>query len=157
MISCELLEEPGKWRSIILATIILACFSPAIPLFWAAYADDASTVEDILSSGFGIALIHSSAVAAAVVLASIALGMPAGLLSAFYEFPGRRALLALVGVPIVVPSFLWAIGLSELRIHLGLPSDSLLSGWTGTVLSFAAPGAALVLYIFQRAKWTARV
>ena len=147
MISCEILEQPGAWRGVVLAAIILTCFGPTLPLFVAAYSDGVSTFDDIFASGFGTALLHSLTVAAAVTLVSLAIGTPAGLLAAFYEFPGRRVLLALVGIPLVIPSFLWAIGLSQLRIHLAMPSGGVLSGWSGTVLSFSAPGIALVLYM----------
>ena len=39
MISCETLEQPGSWRGVVLAVIILTCFGPTLPLFVAAYGD----------------------------------------------------------------------------------------------------------------------
>jgi ABC-type spermidine/putrescine transport system permease subunit II len=55
--------------------------------------------------------------------------------------------LALLAIPLVVPSFLWAIGLSQFRIHIGLPSDSILSGFPGTVLAFLCSAVPLVTYM----------
>ncbi|MBI2605091.1 MAG: hypothetical protein HYW49_03315 [Deltaproteobacteria bacterium] len=101
----------------------------------------------MLGSGFGVAILHSLSIAITVAALSIFLGVPAGLLAALYDFPGRRALLALLAIPLLVPSFLWAIGLSQLRIYLGLPPESFLSGWAGTVLAFTAPAISLVLYM----------
>src|SRR5262249_9611876 len=50
-------------------------------------------------------------------------------------------------IPLVVPSFLWAIGISQFRIHIGFPSDSILSGFTGTAFAFACSAVALVTYM----------
>lgn len=147
MISSDVLEKHGKWRSIILVIILLGAFAPAFPLVWMIVTEASPSPQGLLGSGFGVAILHSLSVAIAVALLSMFLGVPAGLLAGLYDFPGRRVLLALLAIPLLVPSFLWAIGLSQLRIHLGLPSESFLSGWRGTVLAFSAPALSLVLYM----------
>src|SRR5215471_13586459 len=132
MISCEVLEKPGWWREISLVTIIVLSLGPALPLLWVALTEASSP----LAGGFGLAVWRSFVVATAVMLISLLAGIPAGLLSGLYDFPGRRLLLALLAVPLLVPSFLWAIGLSQLRIALGFPSGGPLLGATSAVFAF---------------------
>ncbi len=52
-----------------------------------------------------------------------------------------------MALPLLVPSFLWAIGLSMLRAGLGLPSDNVLSGFSGTVIVFTITALPLVLFV----------
>lgn len=143
MISCDVLEKPGWWRGASLAIVLVVSFVPALPLLWVALSESTS----LFSGGFGMAIWRSLVVATAVALTSLVVGIPAGLLSALYEFPGRRIFLALMAIPLLVPSFLWAIGLSQVRIHLGLSPDSLLSGASATTIAFAAPAIPLVTYM----------
>jgi ABC-type Fe3+ transport system permease subunit len=126
---------------------LLFAFAPAFPLVWLIITEGSPSTQGLLGSGFGLAILYSLSVAGAVALLSTFFGILAGLLAGLYDFPGRRVLLALLAIPLLVPSFLWAIGLSQLRIHLGLPSESFLSGWSGTVLAFSAPAFSLVLYM----------
>jgi iron(III) transport system permease protein len=57
------------------------------------------------------------------------------------------ALSAKPGPSLLVPTFLWAIGLSQLRIYLGLPPDGVRSGLAGTIAAFAAQALPLVIYM----------
>ena len=145
MISCDILEKSHPWRSTILVVILALAFAPALPLFWEALTDTSS--QSALDNSFWTACLRSLAVAIAVVVGALVLGAPTGVLAGLYEFPGRRPLLALLAVPLIVPSFLWAIGLSQFRIHIGLSSDSVLSGFTGTVLAFLCWAVPLVVYM----------
>ena len=85
MISCEVLEKPGWWREISLVTIIVLSLGPALPLLWVALTETSSP----LTGGFGLAVWRSFVVATAVTLISLLAGIPAGLLSGLYDFPGR--------------------------------------------------------------------
>jgi iron(III) transport system permease protein len=143
MISCEVLEKPGWWREISLVIIIVLSLGPALPLLWVALTEASSP----LTGGFGLAVWRSFIVATAVTLISLLAGIPAGLLSGLYDFPGRRLLLALLAIPLLVPSFLWAIGLSQFRIALGFPSGGPLLAATGAVIAFLAPSVPLVTYM----------
>ncbi|MBL7716617.1 MAG: hypothetical protein JNL01_14225 [Bdellovibrionales bacterium] len=49
-------------------------------------------------------------------------------------------------MPLLIPSFLWAIGLSTLRMQLGLGSDSILSGLSGSIIAFSSLAIPLVVY-----------
>jgi len=83
-------------------------------------------------------------VAGGVWLVAVLVGLPAGLFPALYTVPLRRTLLGLVALPLLVPSFLWAVGLSMLRMAMGLSPESILAGFSGTVLAFSATAVPLV-------------
>jgi ABC-type Fe3+ transport system permease subunit len=144
MISPAVLEQPGRWRAIGLTCGFLVLIAPSMPLLWAVMEPSASASG--LGSGFISALGRSLAVGAGAAAGSLIVGLPCGLLAGLYRFPARNMLLGSLALPLLVPSFLWAIGLSNLRIELGLPRDSFLSGASGCILSFAALGAPLVLF-----------
>jgi len=110
--------------------------APSVPLMWAAVAstDPATTAVGL---AFGGALRNSLTVACFVAAASLVVGLPVGVSIALYDFPGRHLLTALVALPILVPSFLWAIGWSSLT--------SAISGVAGCVLVFSTAAIPLVL------------
>jgi iron(III) transport system permease protein len=145
MISCDVLEKPNTWRSAIVIAILGTAFAPALPLFWEALSD--GSPQSALDISFWTASLRSIAVAIAVIGGALLLGFPTGVLAGLYEFPGRRPLLALLAIPLIIPSFLWAIGLSQFRIHIGMSSESILSGLTGTVLAFLCWALPLVIYM----------
>jgi len=145
MISSALLERPGKWRIVALCAGLLVAFGPALPLLFALGGPDIGS--GVLGTGFFSALGRSLAVAAAVALLATAAGLPAGVLAALYDFPARKLLLALLALPLLVPSFLWAIGISMLRFDAPLLGDVLPAGFAGAVLAFTALGLPLVLFV----------
>ena len=116
MISCLWLERPAAWRPVALTLLLAVVTLPAWPLVW-----QAITVSDApdLGSAFWTALRNSLEIALGVAAMALAIGLPAGLAAALYDFPGRRLFLAAVTVPLLVPSFLWAIGWSALAGQLG--------------------------------------
>ncbi|MBA3563858.1 MAG: hypothetical protein H0W33_07600 [Gammaproteobacteria bacterium] len=85
-------------------------------------------------------------VAAGASLCALGLGFPCGLVAGLYRFPARRLMLAALAVPLLMPAFLWAIGLSMLRIELGLSRNGFLSGASGSIWSFAALATPLVVF-----------
>jgi iron(III) transport system permease protein len=98
-----------------------------------------------LGSNFGSAVWNSFAVATTTGVIAFGLGLPAGVLSALYEFRGRAAILALAMLPALVPSFLWAIGWASLTARIGPAVTELISGHTGCVIVFLAGAVPLVL------------
>jgi iron(III) transport system permease protein len=147
MMSCLILERPGQWRGIGIVAGLLLALAPALALFLSLGHAAAGSPVPVFTSVFVTALSRSLAVALAAASLSVVIGLPAGVMAGLYQFPLRRTLLALLALPLLVPSFITAIGLSMLRIALGLPSDSFLSGFTGTVLAFATFGTPLVTFI----------
>jgi iron(III) transport system permease protein len=69
---------------------------------------------------------------------SLALGWPAGVAAGLWEFPFRRGLILLTALPLLLPSFLIAIGLSLLWRGLG--------GLGATIWAFACFGLPLVFF-----------
>jgi ABC-type Fe3+ transport system permease subunit len=90
-------------------------------------------------------MLSSLRIALGVLGASLAFGLPAGVLLALCEFRGRSVLLALAILPALVPSFLWAIGWSALAARLGPLAMSVASGFTGSVIVFCASAIPIVL------------
>lgn len=146
MISCVLLEQPGKWRTVGTVLVFLVAVLPTIPLLWqVAASTDGSSWS--LSGAFAGALSNSILVALAVSAVAIVCGLPAGVFVAFYEFPGRKTLLALSTLPILVPSVLWAIGWSSLVARLLPAAPDLISGISGCTIVFSATTFPLVFLI----------
>jgi iron(III) transport system permease protein len=146
MISAYALEKPGFWRPCAIALVFAIAFTPALVLLLASPATQI-TAQQLLTSSFGAALSRSFLVAISVTILSCSIAVPAGVFAALYDFPFRRLLLLALALPLLIPSFLTAIGLSLLRIAFGLPPGSFLSGFTGTVLSFTTSAVPLVLFI----------
>lgn len=147
MTSCLILERPGKWRGLGIVAGFLLALAPSLVLLVMRGKLVETTSSPVLTAAFAHSLFRGFAVALLVALLSIALGLPAGVIAGLYQFALRRTLLALLTLPLLVPSFITAIGLSILRIELGLPPDSFLSGYPGTVLAFAAFGTPLVAFV----------
>ena len=144
MISPAVLEQPGAWRGIGIAAALGVVASPGFILL-TRFAASPSTGWSF-GAGFQSAIGTSLFVAAAALVSALILGMPCGLVAGLYRFRVRPVLLAALALPLLLPSFIWAIGLSMLRIDLGISRDSVLSGIAGVVWSFAALGMPLVVF-----------
>src|SRR5262249_37159646 len=115
---------------------------PALPLAWQA----AAAPEAVgLGRGFAGTLQNSAVVALLVVAVCWLLGLPAGGLAALYEYPGRKLVLALAVLPLLVPPFLWAIGWSRVAARLGPSVTESPAGAGGGILVFAMGVFPLVL------------
>ena len=149
MISPLVIERPGKWRGIGVVFVFLLALFPII----AAVASMGFGETQILASSSGVfwsasflrSLGRSVLVGGSVSAVSVFLGLPIGVWMAAYSIPFRRILIVLLVLPLLVPSFLWAIGVSMLRISLEMPSDSLFSGFSGTVMVFSSSAVPLVV------------
>ena len=144
MISCLFLERPGVWRILGIVALFLVAILPATPLLWSALQSIAAGAL-LTDTAFVAALQTSAVMALFVVVTSFLVGLPTGVLAALYEFPGRPVLLVLVTLPLLVPSFLWAIGWSVLVTYLGFPASYTLTGFTGCFLVFSLGVVPLVL------------
>src|SRR5262249_3851784 len=133
MISCLVLERPGTWRTMGVATLLFSAVLPAAPLVWSALGSLASS-SVFVGNTFQNAIANSILLALGVAVVSLTLGLPFGVLTALFEFPGRSALFALVTLPLLVPSFMWAIGWTAVAAHLGPFVSEALSGFFGCLL-----------------------
>jgi iron(III) transport system permease protein len=144
MISCLLLERPGKWRSIGVAALLLVAVLPAMPLLWRTVMSMNSAAA-FGGAAFVSALQNSAVVALLVAVVSLVVGLPIGVLSALYEVPARNILLALTTLPLLIPSFLWAIGWATLAARLDPVATDIVSGLTGCILVLSMEAVPLVL------------
>ena len=144
MISCVVLERPGKWRAIGVTLLLTAVWLPACPLLWRASVS-LDVLAESLAGPFLSALKNSLYLGFNVAAISLIVGLPFGVLVALYEFPGRTVLVALSALPLLVPSFLWAIGWSALATEFGPRATALLSGFGGCTLVLSVGVIPLVL------------
>ncbi|MFN2477466.1 MAG: ABC transporter permease subunit [Chthoniobacterales bacterium] len=98
------------------------------------------------------ALPSTIALTAAAVALGLAAGWPVGVACGLFRFTGRRIALAILLLPLLLPSLVLAIGLSMLRVGFRLPDSAPFSGFAGCVwahgalaMSLAAWGALLAL------------
>ena len=139
MISCAVLERPGWWRIVGIVVGLAVAFSPSLVLV----ISELRSAPDLLGSGFGSMLARSFEVALAVAVICFCLGLPAGVAAALFDFPLRRSFLALAALPLLVPSFLWAIGLSMLG---GSAGSRIFHGSWATIYVFVALVFPLVFF-----------
>ncbi len=149
MISCLALERPGVWRGIGVVILCVVLVLPTAPVLWQ-MADAPNNAESV-GAAFSSALQNSTVVALLVAVGSLGVGLPIGVFTALYEFPVRRVLTGLLILPLLLPSFLWAIAWASLAARLGAPAITLLSGVTGCVFVFFAQAAPLVFLATQAA------
>src|SRR5205823_1119981 len=122
-------------RGLGVAVLLALAVLPALPLAWQAVASD--TIDP--GRGFGSALRNSGVVALLVVAVSWLLGLPAGVLAALYEFPGRKFLLALAVLTLSDPGPGQILGLrtaaGEILIRFSAHYDFRLAGLQCLALS----------------------
>jgi iron(III) transport system permease protein len=142
MISPLALERGGWWRGALAAAVLLSPMLPTLPLWSGAFGADLALDQAFLSG-----LWRSGAVGLAVALAVAAVGLPLGVAVALYEVPARPLLLCLAGLPLLLPSFLPALGWSALAARLGprLAGGPGNGGVLGVLIVYAGSGIPLVL------------
>ncbi|HKA55941.1 MAG TPA: hypothetical protein VKJ47_20005 [Candidatus Binatia bacterium] len=144
MTSCLWLERPGRWRTLGVTTLLLVAVLPAVPLLWRS-AVSPNSATAFVGATFGGALRNGAAVAVLVAVVSLLVGLPTGVLSALYEFPARNILLALTALPLLIPSFLRAVGWAMLAARLGPAVTDAISGLAGCTLVLSTGAVPLVL------------
>ncbi len=141
MSSSLVLERPGRWRVVGISAVLLVLVSPGLPLILTAALSPAE-FEGLRP--FGAALANSGIVALCVAIVSFLVGLPAGILFELYDFKLRKLLLALVCLPLLVPSFLWGLGWSMLGERLSLIGAFLrASPHAGCTLTFLSAAVGL--------------
>ncbi len=100
----------------------------------------------LFSGDFNAAIVRSLLVAISVLLFAIAIGLPMGTATAIYAFRGRRLFLALLALPLMVPSFLWAIGLSQILDLAHITLDNKVLRGLAPVYVFAAFATPLAVF-----------
>jgi iron(III) transport system permease protein len=114
---------------------------PLIPLCTAALGSPSNPV----GSAFWRSVVTSAQVAVGGAFIAFLIGLPLGVGMAITDFPGKRLNLVLIALPLVVPSFLWAIGWSTLGSHYA-SVRALAGSFRGCILVGATTTTALVLF-----------
>ena len=143
MISPTVIEKPGRWRVLAAGAVLVLGLLPAAPLVASGLREGA---WEGVGPGFFTALTSSAALAVLTGLLSLLVGLPLGAAAGLYAFPGRAPLLSLVSLPVLAPSFLWAIGWSALSARAGGTLGELFSGVFGSSVVFLASAVPLVLF-----------
>lgn len=92
--------------------------------------------------------VHAQSLVLAALVAGTGfmLGWPAGVACALFRFRWRGVVLVALALPLLLPSFLWAIGLSMLRMNLGLRDGAPFSGLMGCVWAQGGLAAGLAAF-----------
>lgn len=138
------LEQSGGWRNVGLALCFLPALAAVTPLVWQAMVGEASSS---VGAPFAQAMLASVTIGGIVAAIAFTLGLPAGVLAALYTFRGRSLLVAMIILPVLVPSLLWAIGWSALAAHTGPTASNLISGYVGCVLALTPMSVAIVVVV----------
>jgi iron(III) transport system permease protein len=144
MISCLIFERPGRWRIIGLTAALGLCAAPMLPLLIQA-GSEIGTLGNIFTDAFVRSLFNSFFIAILVGTVSYTVGIPLGVVSAVFHVRGHKVLMALLALPLLLPSFLVAIGWSSLVAGTGEPIHSFINGRGGCVLVFSATGIPLAM------------
>jgi iron(III) transport system permease protein len=145
MASALVLERPGKWRVLGTTVLLIVVALPAVPLLWTAVLSVANGAT-VVGATFPVALLNSFLVAVLTSTGGLLVGLPAGVCIGLYRVPGRTFFIASLALPLLVPSFLWAIGWSSLVARLGSGPQAV-SGLIGCVIVFLGPAISLTLLV----------
>lgn len=143
MNSYAILERPGPWRSAWVACGLAVAVAPALWLVAGTFAVD--EVGATVGVGFPAAMGRGIAMAGFVALVSWLIGLPIGVVAGLYEFPARKSLLLIIALPLLVPPFLGAIGLSMLCTRIGFSLAGSTLGAVSTVFIGCTLGLPLVV------------
>lgn len=142
MMSPLLLERPGRWR---IAGVVLIALTVTLPA-WPVVGSSALSLRHFsVGQPFATAALNSPGMGALVAVLAFAVGWPMGVLTALYTFRGRPLIIALSALPLLVPSFLWAIGWSTLAARLGPYATGAFAGRWACVHVFLAGAIPFVL------------
>ncbi|MCK5829330.1 MAG: hypothetical protein KAH20_03420 [Methylococcales bacterium] len=100
----------------------------------------------IPDSHFVTATTRSLVVMFSTIVFSVGVGLPLGTLAGLYQFRRKRFLLGILAIPLLMPSFLWAIGLSQFQELFTISGFSHSSGALGSVFVFSSLLIPLSIY-----------
>ncbi|MEA1950784.1 MAG: hypothetical protein U9N87_05335, partial [Planctomycetota bacterium] len=137
------------WRRLIVAGVLALAVAPAIPL--AAMALASPSGQPVWTQSFVHAVGTSLLLGLGVAGVSLLLGLPMGMIVALYRFPGRSFLAAAQALPLLLPSFLPAIGWSNLAAADWFPRLLCPDGFAGCVFVLGLQAVPMVFF----ATWAA--
>ena len=142
-------EERAIWSRLVVAGVLTLAVAPTLPLLMTALVQPPG--HPVWTRSFAAAIFSSARVGVGVAGLSLVLGLPLGLLAALYRFPGRSALVTAQALPLLLPSFLPAIGWSNLAAASWFPEFLSPAGSVGSVFVLGFQAIPLVFF----ATWAA--
>lgn len=109
------------------AVLVVTGLAGASPALW----------DEIFYRPFWAALGRSFRQMAWSGAVAFAIGWPYGTALGLFRFPLKRACFFMLAVPLLVPPFLWAIGLQSLKPFFSYRNQLWVDGFMGTVLAYA--------------------
>ncbi len=132
----------GRW--LIAAGVLSLAMALAVPL--TSMALTSSSDQSVWTGSFAATVGTSLWLGLGVAVTSLVIGLPLGLLGALYRFPGRFLLAAAQALPLLLPSFLLAIGWSNLAAVRWLPRVLSPDGFGGCVFILGLQAVPLVFF-----------
>ncbi len=148
------MAEPNRtaaWGWLIAAGILALASAPVVGL--AATALTSPSAQTVWTRSFAHSVGTSLLLGLAVAVTSLAVGLPLGLTVPLYRFPGRSLLATAQALPLLLPSFLLAIGWSNLSDADWFPRFLCPNGFVGCVFVLGLQAVPLVFF----ATWAAAV
>ena len=137
------------WGWLITAGVLALASAPAVPL--AVMALTSPSGQPVLTQSFAHTVGTSLLLGLGVAVTSLAVGLPLGVMVPLYRFPGRSLLAAAQALPLLLPSFLLAIGWSNLAAADWFPRFLCPDGFVGCVFVLGLQAVPLVFF----ATWAA--
>jgi len=108
-----------------IATIILSSFGGSSAGAWL----------QVFDAPYLGAIRRSLVLMSYVLALALVVGLPLGVLAGIYKFPWKTAGFTLLAVPLFMPTFLWAVGISSLRPFFSYGNQQWFDGLPGSVMT----------------------
>lgn len=141
------LATVGTW--LLAAGLLVLATAPAMPL--AAMSLTSPSGHPVWTASFAHAVEAGLWLGLGVAVTSLAVGLPLGLMAPLYSFPGRSLLATAQALPLLLPSFLLAIGWSNLAVADWFPRFLCPDGLVGCIFVLGLQAVPLVFF----ATWAA--
>ena len=105
-------------RWLLVGGVLALAVAPALPLVVSTLGQESN--QPVWTGAFAQSVQSTLWLGAGVSIFSLLVGWPLGLLTSLYRFPARRSLVLFQALPLLLPSFLLAIGWSNLAAVNGL-------------------------------------
>lgn len=136
---------------ILMVLLLFASMGPGCLLVYGLMGQGGAGWEDIFYRPFLLAAARTFRLLGTVTLFSLLIGLPLGILAGVFRFPLKGFALGLLALPLVMPPFLWAIGIQSLQPYFAFVYQRWFDGFWGCVLT----GMALVIPLVVVASWSA--
>lgn len=131
-------------RLLVFAVLVLAAAPPLVLVLGSLGSISERHWQDILYRPFHDALWRTLRQMSLSALIAFLIGWPYGTALGLFRFPLKRVCWFLLAIPLLMPPFLWAIGIQSLQAYLSYRYQRWVDGYSGCVLAFATQLVPLV-------------